>query len=194
MPRKLRAIMALTGAGAGASGGVQRHKQAAASAPPPAAALAGDSRKPPSAPLPVAAPAAAPAAEPAVRKEKRPAYESRRVRRKRALREAEEAAAVALPPRPAFGDVVDAPPSITLKLKRADLLRAGGGDGSRLGRLFEQQLSAPSRGAAEPPSRERRVRGKGLKRPADFAHRHRGDAPQTMPMASALPPPKRPRV
>jgi hypothetical protein len=80
---------------------------------------------------------------------KRKKYESRKVREKRARREevrqkAQEQDDVS---RPAFGEVADAPPSLTLKVKRGQAPAGGASTGNRLSRLFEQQMKRAVAGA-----------------------------------------------
>ena len=81
---------------------------------------------------------------------KRKKYESRKQREKRARREEVRQKAQEQDDllRPAFGEVADAPPSLTLKVKRG---QAPSGDaGNRLGRLFEQQMKRAVAGSSVP--------------------------------------------
>ena len=83
-------------------------------------------------------------------KRKKKKYESRKQRLKRARREEVHQKAVEQEDvsRPAFGEVADAPPALTLKVKRGQAPASGGSTGNRLGRLFEQQMKRAVAGSA----------------------------------------------
>jgi len=131
-------------------------------------------------------------------------HESRKDRKRRARLEqgGEEEEEEERERKPVFGEQVQAPPEVMLKLKRSDLERLKHGDtGNRLSRLFEKQLS-DARSDAQPPPPKRKKVDKAAVREAQQKERLRAELiskyrDMRRPpgfLAAALPPAVRPKV